>query len=153
MNPDLVRPSRFDAALDEGEILESLRHFVIGSGWFSTMHDGHFLRMGRVRTKRLVNQPLLLVHHAFHQGEVDFLHRPIHELFGKFLVRLLRFGKNQNAAGLPVESVNGENLTELVAEHVVQIGLVRRKTVGNGEQVGGFVHHDEVVVLVNYFYL
>ena len=57
------------------------------------MHYGHFLRVGRVRAKRLVNRTLGLVHYPIHQREVDFLYRPVHELLGHFLVRFLGFGK------------------------------------------------------------
>lgn len=161
MDPDLVRPPCFEAALDLSRIKPELTgEPVVGDGMLapSVTEYRHPLSIAPVSPDIAFDPSLSGLRHAEDEGGIKALNRMIRELFGQSLVGAIAFGDDQQAAGIFVYPVNdarpldatdtGEPVAAVcqqgIDERIFRIACARM----NG-QTGRFVDNNKVVVLKN----
>jgi hypothetical protein len=70
------------------------------------------------------------------------------KLHGQMPVRFLRTGKNQDAAGIAIQSVDGHHFLIAVLQKTEQMMRFPTKSVGDRQRASRFFHDQQVIVFV-----
>ncbi len=161
VNADLVGAARQQVAFDQGRRAPGkvssrrTRYSVADARPRGGCTTVIFLRSTGCRPMGSRMVPLRSPGHAAHQGEVMFLGGAVGELGAEAAVGEVVFGDDQAAAGVLVEPVNDAG--PLLAADARERRAMRQQGVDKGvlgvararvgDEAGGFVEHEQIVVL------
>ena len=157
MHADLVRAARFKHQAEQGVPLQFLKGLIVGAGGAAAGVHGHPLAVARVSGDGGVDGSRIRRDHSHGNGEVLLAELSVLELFGEPLVRRLRLGRHHQAGGVEVEPVHDAR-PQLAADAAdvgtpcqqsVDQGAVGVPRAGMDRESRRFVHHDQVLVLID----
>lgn len=149
MDANLVLSAGKRPAADEGYTLETIDDLPFCLGRAALFFaDDHLGRYARMRSDRGDDQAAILLGRAAHDGQIFFLDKAVLELLGKMPLGLGSFGQQQYAAGPGVQPMDEKEFlgdAQSVGDRFAQ-GMPTLAA-GDGKQPGGFVDHEELLVL------
>jgi hypothetical protein len=120
---------------------------VKGERGFAPGGHHHFARNGGVFANGFVDFALFMVQHAIYQGVVKLVRTVVFKLHRQVAVCGFVAGEAQDAAGFSIQSMHDKHFAVLFFQFGLQALLVA-KTIGNGQQAGGFIDDKQVFIFV-----
>src|SRR5215210_557551 len=155
VDPDLVRPPRLETH-PEHRVPCGLREDLEMSNCGPPHSRGHERRVVRVPADRRVYGPCRGQPFPNHEGTVDAAHPPGRHHLYESRVSGLTFRQHQQARGVAVETVDDAGTVGVVAARYASIQErvhERTRRVASARvynESGGFVHHQQMLVLEDY---
>ena len=157
VDPDLVGAPGEKFQFQQGGAGPGAEDFPVSAGGAASGAHGHFLAVNGVAADRAFPGADLALGASQHKGEVGFPGFAILELAAEFAVGVVRFGGDQNAGGLQIETVDDAGALGAAAGGELPGAMVEQ---GGGEGAGGptrtgvdgqagwFVEDDDIGVLI-----
>ncbi len=113
VNPDLVRPTGFEFAFDDGDVSVAFEHLVMGHRMLSDFGivREHFelQAVGRISADVSIDRSFRFFQIPPHHGHVAPFDGMFEKLLGQFDLRLLVFRHHQQTGGVLVDSVDQDS--------------------------------------------
>ena len=107
MHADLVSPPSMQNAFNQTNLAACSKDAIFGLGRApARVSDRHSLSIDGVSSNFLFNHARGLAQFSGNEREINFLHRPLRELFGQFAMRLIIFGNDNATARFLIETMN-----------------------------------------------
>ena len=122
VNTNLVRSTRFEAALHQRYIAVATQHFVVGNSVFALRAIGkdiHLMTIFRIATNVSRNCSLVIGQVAPHERNITTLRGVKEELVREVLAGLLVLADNENARSVLVNSMHQAGTLVALLEHRV----------------------------------
>ena len=111
MDADLVSAAGVEVELDEGIRAVGFEDFVVGERDFAMLIDRHCAGFGLVFHDRQVDAAFCFGGCALDDAGVELFDAAFFEAFRQELMGLLIFCEDDDAAGVAIEAVYGEDIT------------------------------------------
>ena len=146
VDADLVGAAGVDAELYQGIEAKVFEDLVVGEGGLAVAVDDHGAGFGGVFHDGHVDAAAGLREAALDEPLVELFDVAVFESLGEEFVGGFVLGEDDDAAGVAVEAVDGEDIAVFFPERSFQRGFFAF-AIGDAEHAGGFIDGDEGVVL------
>jgi len=150
MDTDLVGAAGVDAELHEGVESEVFENLIVGERGLAIAIDDHGACLGGMFHDGKVDAAAGLCEAALDETLIKFFDVAVFKGLREEFVRGFVLGKDDDAAGVAVEPVDGKDVAVFLAQCSLQRGLFAF-AVGDAEHTGGFIDGDESIVLEQNF--